>query len=125
MSEVTSPAKIADTLTEYWSPRIVGAVDDAYVKVAKGSGAFPWHSHDGEDELFFILKGSVRIELRDGAVVLNEGEMYVVPKGVEHRPVVEGECHFLLIERKTTQHTGNIKTDKTRSVEEQLGVLPE
>jgi mannose-6-phosphate isomerase-like protein (cupin superfamily) len=120
MPHVVSPKAIADSLTELWSPRVVAEVDDAYVKVAKIKGTLTWHAHDHEDELFFILKGRLRIELESGAVELREGEAFVVPKGVRHNPVCDEECHVMLIERKTTQHTGSEVTDKTRSVQEQL-----
>jgi len=120
MTQPVSPKAVAAALTELWSPRVVGEVDDAYVKVAKVHGSLAWHSHQDEDELFFVLKGRLRIEMEAEAVELNEGEMFVVPKGVRHNPVAEEECHILLIERKTTQHTGDVKTDKTRSLAEQL-----
>lgn len=120
MPHVTSPRQIAASLSELWSPRVVAEVDDAYIKVAKVHGTLAWHSHDDEDELFLVLKGHLRIEMEDGAVELDEGEMYVVPKGVRHNPVAEQECHLMLIERKTTRHTGNVATDKTRSLAEQL-----
>ena len=120
MPPVTSPTAVASALTELWSPRVVGEVDDAYVKVAKVHGSLAWHSHDNEDELFYILKGRLRIEMESHTVELNEGEMFVVPKGVRHNPVADEECHILLIERKTTQHTGDVKTEKTRSLSEQL-----
>ena len=95
-------------------------MDDAYIKVAKVQGSLAWHSHDNEDELFLILKGHLRIEMEGNVVELDEGEMFVVPKGVRHNPVAEQECHIMLIERKSTLHTGNIVTEKTRSLEEQL-----
>lgn len=120
MSEVVSPAKIAAALAEHWSPRVVAEVEDSYVKVAKVQGSLAWHSHDNEDELFYILKGSLTIEMEDQTVVLNEGEAFVVPKGVRHNPIAEHECHIMLIERKTTLHTGAEVTDKTRSLAEQL-----
>lgn len=120
MTQAISPNAVATALTELWSPRVVGEVDDAYVKVAKVHGALAWHSHDNEDELFFILKGRLRIEMEAETVELNEGEMFVVPKGVRHNPIADEECHILLIEKKTTQHTGNVKTEKTRSLSEQL-----
>lgn len=120
MTKQTSPKKIAASLTELWSPRVVAEVDDAYIKVAKVQGSLAWHSHDNEDELFLILKGQLRIEMEDNVVELNEGEMFVLPKGVRHNPVAEQECHIMLIERKSTLHTGNIVTEKTRSLEEQL-----
>ena len=76
---VTSPANVAASLEEHWSPRVVAEVDDAYVKVAKVHGSLAWHSHDDEDELFYVLKGTLRIEMEDRAVVLNEGDVFVVP----------------------------------------------
>ncbi len=120
---IATPAQVAASLTEFWSPRVVAEVDDAYIKVARVHGSLAWHSHDNEDELFLILKGHLRIELEDGAVELDEGQMYVVPKGVRHNPVAEQECHIMLIERKTTKHTGDVVTDKTRSLDEQLRPL--
>jgi mannose-6-phosphate isomerase-like protein (cupin superfamily) len=113
-------AEAAAALKEPWFPRVVGEVDDAYVKVARLRGSLAWHSHDGEDEMFLVLKGRLRIEFERGAVELGEGQMLVVPKGVRHNPVAERECHVLLIERKSTRHTGNVVTAKTRSIEEQL-----
>jgi len=120
MSRVVSPRDTAASLDELWSPRVVAEVDDAYVKVAKVKGTLAWHAHDHEDELFFILKGRLRIEMEDRTVELNEGDVFVVPKGVRHNPIAEDECHVMLIERKTTQHTGSERTEKTRSIEEQL-----
>ena len=120
MPDVVCPAKIAAALTEHWSPRVIAELDDSYVKVAKVRGTLAWHSHDDEDELFYILKGALRIEMENRTVVLNEGEAFVVPKGVRHNPVAEHECHIMLIERKTTLHTGAEMTDRTRSVADQL-----
>ena len=120
MSNVTSPTQVAASLVELWSPRVVAEVDDAYIKVAKVRGSLTWHSHENEDELFLVLKGHLRIEMESGAVELREGEMFVVPKGVRHNPVAENECHLMLIERKTTLHTGSTVTDKTRSIADQL-----
>jgi len=120
MSNVVSPRQVAAGLTELWSPRVVGEVDDAYIKVAKVQGSLAWHSHENEDELFFILKGRLRIEMESGPVELNEGEMFVVPKGMRHNPVADQECHLMLIERKSTLHTGDVATEKTRSLAEQL-----
>ncbi|HEX5737050.1 MAG TPA: cupin domain-containing protein [Hydrogenophaga sp.] len=120
MSDAVSPARVAETLTEFWSPRVVAELDDSYVKVAKVQGTLAWHSHEHEDELFYILKGSLTIEMEDRTVVLREGETFVVPKGVRHNPVAEQECHIMLIERKSTLHTGNEVTAQTRSLAEQL-----
>jgi mannose-6-phosphate isomerase-like protein (cupin superfamily) len=120
MANVIGLQRIAADLAEYWSPRVVGEVDDSYVKVAKLKGTLAWHSHDREDELFLVLKGRLRIEMEHAIVELREGEMFIVPKGVRHNPVAEEECHVLLFERKTTAHTGDLITEKTRSIEEQL-----
>lgn len=122
MDGVVALRKVAAELADYWSPRIVGEVDDSYVKVAKVKGTLTWHSHDREDELFLVLRGRLRIEMEHAAVDLREGDMFIVPKGVRHNPVAEDECHILLFERKSTAHTGDvIITDKTRSIDEQLG----
>lgn len=120
MPEPVSPARIAASLTELWSPRVIAELDDSYVKVAKVRGTLAWHAHENEDELFHILKGSLTIEMEDRSVVLHEGETFVVPKGVRHNPIAEQECHIMLIERKSTMHTGNEVTDKTRTLAEQL-----
>lgn len=120
MTSVVSPANIASGLTELWSPRVIGELDDAYIKVAKVQGTLAWHSHDNEDEMFLVLRGRLRIEMEAATVELGEGEMYVVPKGVRHNPVAEDECLIMLIERKSTLHTGEVTTEKTRSLDEQL-----
>jgi mannose-6-phosphate isomerase-like protein (cupin superfamily) len=121
---IVSPKRISALLDELWSPRVIAEVDDSFVKVAKVHGTFEWHRHDGEDELFFILNGALRIELETGAVDLSEGDLFVVPKGTWHRPVAESECHVLLLERKTTLHTGDLLTERTRSLDEQLKPVP-
>lgn len=120
MKTTTSPTDIAASLTELWSPRVIDEFDDTYVKVAKIHGTFGWHHHAEEDELFYLLRGQLRIEMHAGAVELSAGQMFVVPKGVEHNPVAAEECLIMLIEKKTTLHTGNIVNDKTRSLAEQL-----
>jgi len=119
-ADIRSARKIAAGLTETWSPRVIAQVDEAYVKVAKLKGQLTWHSHDGEDELFLILQGHLRIELEDRAVELGEGDLYVVPKGVRHNPVAEEECLVMLVERKTTLHTGSTVVGGTRSLADQL-----
>lgn len=123
MSKPVSPQAVAATLAELWSPRVVAELDDSYVKVAKVQGTLAWHSHENEDELFYILKGRLRIEMEAGAVELSEGEAFVVPKGVRHNPVAEEECHIMLIERKSTLHTGSEITAKSRTLAEQLRPL--
>lgn len=123
MSKAVSPKQIAASLTELWSPRVIGEVDEAYIKVAKVHGSLAWHSHDQEDELFLVLKGRLRIEMAEETVELGEGELFIVPKGVRHNPVAEEECQLLLIERKSTRHTGDVTTERTRSLAEQLRPL--
>jgi len=120
MAKIMYPGQAAATLTELWSPRVIGEVDDSYIKVARVRGTLAWHSHENEDELFLVLKGRLRIEMEDEVINLAEGEMFVVPKGVRHNPVAEEECHLMLIERKSTLHTGDVITEKTRSLSEQL-----
>ena len=110
----------AASLEEYWSPRIVGKVNDQYVKVAKLKGDLAWHKHDLEDELFLILSGKLRIEYESHSVNLCEGEFHIVPRGVLHNPVCEEECLVALIETITTKHTGDLELDTTKSVDEQL-----
>lgn len=118
-----NPKEAAASLTELWSPRVIAEVDDSYVKVAKIHGSLDWHAHDHEDELFLILKGKLRLEMEAGNVELEEGDVYVVPKGVRHHPVAEEECHLMLFEKKSTLHTGDVATDRTRSLEDQLRPL--
>ena len=121
MPEAISPRHAAAALTEYWSPRVIGELEDSYLKVAKVLGTFGWHRHDDEDELFLVLDGRLRIEMEAGAVELGEGELFVVPKGVRHNPVADAECLIMLIERKSTMHSGSEVTARTRSIAEQLG----
>jgi mannose-6-phosphate isomerase-like protein (cupin superfamily) len=118
--QALAPAQIAAALDELWSPRVVAELDDHYVKVAKVQGTLGWHAHADEDELFYVLKGQFRIEMEAHTVDLGPGQMYVVPKGVRHNPVAKQECLLMLIERKSTQHTGDLQTDLTRSLEQQL-----
>ncbi len=98
---------------DYWSPKIVGELNDSYVKLVKFKGEFVWHHHDTEDELFLVVKGSLLIKLRDKDIFLEEGEFVVIPRGVEHLPVAEEEAHVLLLEPKTTLNTGNIDNERT------------
>lgn len=96
-----------------WNPRIVADLNDSHVKLVKVQGEFVWHSHAEEDELFLVLQGTLTIELRDGAVAVGPGEMVVIPKGVEHRPVASEEVHLMLIEPKDIRHTGNVESELT------------
>ena len=100
---------------ELWTPKIVGELNDSYVKVAKLKGEFVWHKHDNEDELFFIIKGTLLIKLRDQDISLNEGEFLIIPKGVEHLPIANEEVHVMLIEPKTTLNTGDVTSDLTQN----------
>ncbi len=102
---------------EHWKPKIVGEVNDVYVKLVKVKGSIVWHAHESEDELFLLVKGTMRLQFRTAEVMLNEGEMAIVPKGVEHRPVAEEEAHVLLVEPKSTVNTGDIRDGRTTEPE--------
>ena len=97
----------------HWTPRIVGELNGQHVKLAKIKCTFDWHHHEREDEMFLVVKGRFRMDLRDRSIELEEGELLVVPRGVKHRPVAEDECHILLFEPATTVNTGNVLTEKT------------
>lgn len=99
---------------EHWSPKIVGELNGQQVKLVKFQGPFTWHHHEQEDELFYVVKGSFVMELRDRNIELQEGEMLVVPKGVEHRPVAEEEVWVMLFEPASTLNTGNTENDLTK-----------
>jgi quercetin dioxygenase-like cupin family protein len=105
---------------QYWDPKIAGALNGQLVKLAKLSGEFVWHKHDEEDEMFLVVKGSFRMELRDQTIVLNEGEFLIVPKGVEHKPVAEQEAWVMLFEPATVLNTGNVVNEKTKTVLEEI-----
>ena len=108
-------------LAEHWSPKVVGRVNNQYVKVAKLLGELAWHKHDDEDEMFQVLKGALRIQVEgQGDVVLATGDFCVIPSGTLHNPIAEQECWIMLIETVTTQHTGNVQTPLTRTIQEQL-----
>ncbi len=98
---------------DHWSPKIIGELNDCHVKAVKLKGEFVWHSHENEDELFLVIKGSLLIKFRDREVRLEEGEFLIVPHGVEHLPVAEEEAHVLLLEPKTTLNTGNVENERT------------
>lgn len=99
--------------SEQWSPKIIAQLNDYHLKLVKVLGEFIWHDHSETDEVFVVVKGQLDILFRDGKVSLSEGEMFVVPKGVEHKPVAENECHILLIEPAGTVNTGDILDEKT------------
>jgi len=106
---------------DHWSPKVVGQINDQYVKVAKLLGELAWHKHDDEDEMFYIVKGRVRIEYEDRVVELSEGDFHIVPRNMMHNPVADEECWIVLIEPVATKHTGDVQTDRTKSLEDQLG----
>ncbi|HUG28283.1 MAG TPA: cupin domain-containing protein [Gemmatimonadales bacterium] len=112
MNVVNLAEKLAG-FREHWSPRIVGDLNGQQVKLVKLHGEFVWHSHEHEDELFLVLKGSLLMRLRTGDVTLREGEFLIVPRGVEHLPVAEEEVHVLLFEPATTLNTGNVRNERT------------
>lgn len=109
-----------DRVTDYWSPKVVGRVNDQYVKVAKLKGEFVWHAHDEEDELFLVVRGRLRIEFESGPVELAQGEFLTVPRGVRHNPVADEECWVALIETISTKHTGEVTSVRTRTLDDQL-----
>jgi mannose-6-phosphate isomerase-like protein (cupin superfamily) len=120
MLSPTALAAAFETVTDYWSPKVIGRVNDQLLKAAKLKGELVWHAHDAEDELFFIVKGALRIEFDDGSVTLSQGDFMTIPRGVRHNPVAADECWVLLIEPASTKHTGDAVTSRTRSLEEQL-----
>jgi mannose-6-phosphate isomerase-like protein (cupin superfamily) len=111
--EKVSLAGKLNRFSDYWSPKIVGELNDSYVKLVKLKGEFVWHHHETEDELFLVVEGKLLIKLRDRDIELEEGEFVVIPRGVEHLPIAEQEAHVLLLEPKTTLNTGNIKDERT------------
>ncbi|MBI4719428.1 MAG: cupin domain-containing protein [Planctomycetes bacterium] len=112
LTKVNLAEKLAQ-FGEHWSPKIVGELNDAYVKLVKFRGEFVWHHHADEDELFLVVRGSFVMHLRDGEVRVSEGEFVVVPRGVEHKPVAEEEACVLLLEPKSLLNTGNVRSERT------------
>lgn len=115
MDKVTILDKF-DLIQEFWSPKIVGELNGQQVKLAKFKGAFDWHFHEKEDELFFIVKGKLRMKFRDRIVELTENEVLIVPRGVEHKPVAEDEVWIMLFEPASTLNTGNITNERTKNI---------
>lgn len=118
-----APLNFAEALRgvrDYWSPRVIGRLNDQYIKVARLKGEFVWHSHEHEDELFLVVYGRLRIRLENAEIVLGPGDSYVVPRGVSHFPVAEEECGVVLIEPVGTLHTGDVETPMSKSIEAQL-----
>jgi mannose-6-phosphate isomerase-like protein (cupin superfamily) len=122
--DLLEPTRIRDELAEvsqHWTPRVVGRVNDQYVKVAKLLGELVWHAHNGEDEMFLVVYGNLRIELEGGREVhLAAGDFYIVPKGIQHNPVADEEVGIVLIETVTTTHTGDVVVERTVPIERQL-----
>lgn len=112
-----------DTVSDYFSPKVVGEVNDVFIKIAKIKGdKIPWHNHENEDELFYILEGRLLFEVENQApFTMETGDYFIVPKGVNHKVSATEECKIMLIENKTTAHTGKVASEITRSIEEQLG----
>lgn len=115
MAEVVNLAAKLAGFDEAWSPRPVATFNGHDVLVVKSRGENAWHAHDDSDDLFLVLKGRLRIELRDGSVTLGPGELYVVPRGVEHRPVAEEEAHVLALKPRAASRTADLPTDATRT----------
>ncbi len=112
--EAINLAKKFQLVSELWNPKIVGELNGQHVKLAKVKGEFVWHSHETEDELFLVVRGRLDMHLRDGVVPIHEGEFYIVPRGVEHKPVAEDEAHIMLFEPAGTLNTGNVRNERTR-----------
>lgn len=101
--------------SEHWSPKIVGELNGQQVKLAKLLGEFDWHHHENEDELFLVVKGRLTLRLRDQDIHLEAGELFIVPRGVEHQPIADEEAHVLLFEPASTLNTGNLQNERTRA----------
>ncbi len=106
--------------SEQWTPKIIGALNGQHVKLAKLQGDFIWHSHEDEDELFMVVKGTLYMDFRDRTEVINEGEIIIVPRGVEHKPRTEEEVHVMLFEPMSTRHTGDVVSDRTKTELEEI-----
>jgi mannose-6-phosphate isomerase-like protein (cupin superfamily) len=115
--EIINIAQKFSLFSDPWHPRIVGELNDSHIKLAKLHGEFIWHQHENEDEMFLIVKGKLLIRLRDSDLWLNEGELVIIPKGVEHCPVAEEEVHVMLLEPKSTLNTGDQKNERTVEAE--------
>lgn len=111
--EKVNLAEKLSRFTQHWSPKIVGEVNESYVKLVKFKGEFVWHHHEREDELFLVVKGRFTIKVREKDLEVDEGEFIIIPRGVEHKPVAEEECCVLLLEPKTTLNTGNVRNERT------------
>jgi quercetin dioxygenase-like cupin family protein len=114
--------RLLSQIKDYYSPRVIGEVDNVYIKITKVNGnAVPWHSHDNEDEMFFIIEGSLVMEIAgDEPFTLSQGDFHIVKKGTKHRVSSDKECTMILVEGKTAKHTGDVPSEITRSIEDQL-----
>ena len=113
MTEVVNLNEKFSLISEQWTPRIVGELNDSYVKLARVEGEFVWHHHENEDELFFVVKGTLIIRLREKDLEIHEGEFVIIPKGIEHLPVADDEVWIMLLEPKTTSNTGTVENKRT------------
>ncbi|HRI78333.1 MAG TPA: cupin domain-containing protein [Cyclobacteriaceae bacterium] len=113
MNTINLKEKLA-LFKDHWNPRIIGELNGQHIKLAKLKGEFIWHHHDAEDELFLVLKGTLKMEFKDKTEMIRAGEIIIVPKGVEHRPVAEEEVELMLFEPATTLNTGNLENERTR-----------
>ena len=111
--ETVSLIEKLNSFQDHWSPKVVGELNDSYVKLVKLKGEFVWHHHEAEDELFLVVKGRLLIRLRDREIRVEEGEFVIIPRGVEHLPVADEEVHVLLLEPKSTLNTGNVANERT------------
>lgn len=117
-------AREFENITEHWSPRVIATANGQFVKLAKVKGELVWHAHADEDEFFLVCKGTFILRFRDSSeVVLKEGDFHVVPRGVEHLPLAPDECWLMVVEPAQTKHTGEVLTDRTRTIEEQSAHL--
>lgn len=119
MDKVNLNQKFA-AIKEHWSPKVVGQLNGQHVKLAKLKGEFVWHHHDHEDELFLVTKGTLRMRMRDKEVQINEGEFFIVPRGVEHQPIADDEVEVVLFEPAGTLNTGNVRNERTVDAPEHL-----
>ena len=119
MQKVNLAEKLA-LFNDHWHPRIVGELNGQYVKLAKILGEFIWHKHENEDELFLVVRGRFRMRLRDGDLEIGEGELVIIPRGVEHMPVADEEVSVLLVEPKSTLNTGNVVNERTVAEPERI-----
>ncbi|MCH2217164.1 MAG: cupin domain-containing protein [Flavobacteriales bacterium] len=113
MSKVINIQEKLHLFTDQWSPKRIGKLNGQQILLAKIQGEFVFHKHDNEDELFMVIQGQLKLELKDQTVTVNPGEFYIVPKGVEHKPIAEEETHLLLFEPLSTKHTGDVMADIT------------